>query len=133
MLKNIYLLLIFILGFFLTPSVTYACSKSSNNVAKECSIRELNKEKSHQKHIRDVKNNQCEKDHPCNSNNGSCNGKCGHSSCRCITFYSNYLFIPQYINTEYRSFSLENTQKFSYKKDYISSGFYFIWQPPKIS
>ena len=65
MLKNIYLLLIFILGFFLTPSVTYACSKSSNNVAKECSIRELNKEKSHQKHIRDVKNNQCEKDHPC--------------------------------------------------------------------
>jgi len=132
MTKKIYILLIVVLGFLLAPITTYACGKSSNKIEQHCS----SKKKSH-KHSADHKTVHKDdlgcKENPCDKHKGDCDGKCGHSSCHCVTFHPGSLFIPQYIDTEYKAFSVEREQKFSYTQAHISSGFHSIWLPPDIS
>ncbi|WP_091525515.1 hypothetical protein [Paenimyroides ummariense] len=63
-----------------------------------------------------------------------CGGKCNDSSCKCSTGTSLSLSaVPTRIYfTTKAAFADTKTQKFDFKNTYYSSGYFSIWQPPKI-
>ena len=121
MIKKIYILLIFIIGFALTPNLASACSAKAEKV---CCKKEKTKKI-------DSKN-CCKKAKQQSNDKEVCDGKCGDKSCHCPTIDSSFI-IPLFfqINNDFY-FSNEN-QKLSYVKTYVSSGFYNIWSPPNIN
>lgn len=123
MTKQIYILLIALLGFFLTPTLTYACSKSHTQTEKSCC---------------DKKTSQTDKNDCCKNksshnqkDNDGCEGKCGHSSCHCPTITLT-IALPFVSEMKHHIIVLEKLT-IGYTQSYISSGFHSIWQPPKIS
>ena len=116
-------MLIVVLGFFLTPTLTYACGKSHTQTEKSCC---------------DKKTSQTDKNDCCKNKNShnqkdndDCGGKCGHSSCHCPTV--SFSFIPSTPELKYNLLVVAQKQFFLYSDPYISSGYHSIWQPPKIS
>ena len=125
MAKSIYILLIFILGFALTPSVAMACGSKSE---KCCCCK---KEKSEPKHTK--KQSCCKKDQSHSEDKSDCGGNCGDKSCKCPT--SNFsLILPVLFEISYTNFDFSTEkQKFFPTETHLSSGFYSIWTPPNIS
>ena len=121
--RKFYILLLVMLGFFMMPSVAFACGtktemacckkeSSSETEGKEC----CKKEK---------KSNQ--------SSHDDCNGACKNISCSSSAIY---LGLTSVLNAELNKqiFSFSNKkQNYYYSEIFISSHFRSIWLPPKIS
>ncbi|WP_231121128.1 hypothetical protein [Epilithonimonas vandammei] len=113
---------LFCLVFFMIPSQSYACSKNSTKTEQSSCSKEKSKKSEHKKGYKGKK---------CKS--GNCDGGCSHSSCRCsASTTSLYLPIPIELKAK-NPFAEVKKQKLGFKEAYYSSGFFFIWLPPKIS
>ena len=113
-------IVILTLGFFLMPSMMYACGTTSE---KGCCKKEVSAKS---------EKNECCKNKSSNDKNNSCGGKCGHANCTSST--TNFSVISfyeiEFINNNF-DFS-SNKSKFHHSETYISSGFSSVWLPPKI-
>ena len=114
------LIIILTLGFFLSPTLSYACGTKTEKSCckKETSSKTENKDCCNGKHSKDKDN--------------SCGGKCGHSNCTTssVTFSIISFNEIQFKNNIF-DFSSEKP-KFYPSKTFISSGFTSVWLPPKI-
>ena len=125
MTKSIYILLIFVLGFALTPSVALACGSKSE---KCCCCK---KEKSDTKHSK--KQSCCKKEQSRSENKGDCDGKCGDKSCQCPPFDLGFS-LPVLVEINHNNFYFSTEKQESYHTEtHLSSGFYSIWSPPNIN
>lgn len=108
------------LGFFLLPTLSYACGTKAE---KSC----CKKEKTEKVEKKDCCNNKHSKD-----KDNSCGGKCGHSNCTTST--TNVSLISFYeIEFKNDSFDFSSEKsKFHHSEIFISSGFTSVWLPPKI-
>ena len=123
--KHISFVILFCLGFFLMPGISYACAKKSTKTEQSSCSNEKSKKSEHKK---GCKNKSCKK---CKSDN--CGGGCSHSTCRCGASTTS-LSLPAVIELRAKNhFAAAKKQKFAFKEAYYSSGFFSIWLPPKIS
>jgi hypothetical protein len=114
-------MLLVMLGFFMIPSIAFACGTKSE---KACCKKEAASQTK--------KMACCNKEKNSKSQEG-CNGGCKHVSC--TNFVVNLaLSSPIYVtvNSQLFSFSSEK-QNYYYSEIFISSDFRSIWLPPKIS
>lgn len=115
--KNLIYILLVLIGFFLTPSVTFACGKTSTNSS--CKT-EMNSDT--------CKMKCCKK----KSKDKPCDGKCGKSSCQ-IQTVSFGAIIPKLSEIKNNHLLvLTSKQVFYSVETNISSGFFYIWSPPNI-
>jgi hypothetical protein len=114
-------MLLVMLGFFMMPSVAFACGTKSE---KACCKKEASSETK--------KMACCDKGKSSKRHDG-CNGGCKHVSCT-SSVVSLALSSPLYvaINNQLFSFSPEK-QNYYYSEIFISSDFRSVWLPPKIS
>ena len=124
MTKQISILLIVMLGFFLTPTLTYACGKKTEKTEKSCCEKSPS-QTGETKECCKKSHSQDEKD------DDGCNGQCGNPSCHCPTINIS-ITLPIFSELKHSVFYVEKLN-FLYTETYISSGFHSIWQPPKIS
>mgnify|MGYP007002410068 FL=1 len=122
MTRFFYIALLTLIGFFLTPTDTYACGSKSENIENTCT-KQSNTE-TEKKDCCDTEKGQCGK------HGKDCDGKCGNPACHCPTNCTNFTI------TFFDGFSgitiIVNKPNFYYQDTYYSSGFLSIWQPPKI-
>lgn len=116
------LLIILTLGFFATPTLTYACGTSSTKAENSCCKKEK-EEKSNKK--------DCCKKHKSKKDIG-CDGKCNNSTCNCTTIP--FAFNLPFTTTFNVKINIAESKKlkFYHNETYLSSGFYSIWTPPNI-
>ena len=123
MIKRLHILiLILTLGYFLLPTLSYACSTKTE---KSC----CNTETTYKIEKKDCCNDKNSKD----KDNG-CEGKCGHPNCTSSTSI-NFSLISTF-DIDFNFFNLNfssEKQKFYNSKTFISSGFFSVWLIPKIS
>ena len=113
--------IILMIGFFLSPSFTYACGTKTEKI---CCKKETS--------LKDNEKDCCKKSEQSNKNQEGCSGKCGHSNCTTSTVSFSLISL---FEIEFKSnYFVFNTrkQKFYYNEANISSGFYSVWSPPKI-
>lgn len=113
-------ILLFILGLFLMPSVSFACEMKSEKVCctKEAPVKSEKK--------------ACCKDMPSDHEDKGCEGKCGHSNCTSAASTSSFAVLNDYsFPTNAFDFSTEK-QKFQNSKTFVLSGFSSLWLIPKI-
>ena len=120
--KRVYLLVFVIFGFFLMPTVTFACGSHSEKNS-------CNKENSANTEKMDC----CKNDnHSKNKNHSGCNGKCGNSNCTTSSVqFSLAFFEIKFINNNFDF--LKKGQSYFNSNNNLSSGFYSLWLIPKIS
>lgn len=113
--------IIVMLGFFLIPSTAFACGTETK---KSCCKEEI---------AAKAEKNDCCKNKQSKNQDEDCGGKCGNSNCTTsITQFNLVGFTELEFNTNFFDFENKN-QKFYYNETNISSGFYFVWLPPKIN
>jgi hypothetical protein len=121
--KKFYIVLLVMLGFFMTPSVAFACGTKAD---KSCCKKESSSEKD--------KKDCCKKEKKSNeSSHDGCNGACKDVTCSSSAFQLGLTssFYTE-LNNQVFSFSTEK-QNYYYSEIFISSHFRSIWLPPKIS
>lgn len=121
--KKFYILLLVMLGFFMTPSVAIACGIKTEKVC-------CNKESSSKKDKKEC----CKKKLSSNKDSHEgCKGACKNITCNSSSVYHGItsLFHTE-ANQQIFSFSTEK-QNYYYSEIFISSDFRSIWLPPKIS
>ena len=119
------LLIIFIIGFFSTPTLTYACGTKTDKTERFC----CKKNKSGK-----IERKDCCKNHKSKNskNKDGCGGKCNHPSCRYLGVHFAFnLHFPTELKTK-TCFSKSKKVKFYFQEAYCSSGFLYVWLPPKI-
>jgi len=119
------LLIILTLGFFATPTLTYACGTKSTKTEKSC-CKKSETEKNSKK--------DCCKNHKSKSDKdkNSCNGKCNNSNCSCPTDHCAFA-LPFWTETKVKTYFAESKKiKNYYNENYLSDGFRSIWTPPNI-
>lgn len=119
--KRLHILIILLtLGFFLSPTLSYACGTKTE---KSCCKKETTSK---------TEKKDCCKKKQSEDKDNSCGGKCGHSNCTSstINFSVILLYEIEFKNNNF-SFSPEK-QNFYYSKSFISSGYSTVWLPPKI-
>ena len=126
MIKKFHILLIILtLGFFATPTLTYACGTKSTKTEKYCCKKSETKES---------KEKDCCKNHKSKNDkeNNGCDRKCNNSNCSCPT--NNFAFaLPFGAQTKIKTYFAESKKANSYyNENYLSDGFVFIWTPPNI-
>lgn len=116
---HIYVILL-TLGFFLLPTLTYACG---NHSEKGCCKKEI---------ATKPEKKDCCKSNQSKDKNKDCGGKCGHSNCTnsSVNFSLISFFKIEFKNNNFEC-SLEKPE-FYHSKTFISSGFTSVWLPPKI-
>ena len=121
--KKFYIMLLVMLGFFMTPSVAFACATKTE---KAC----CKKESSSKKDQKDCCKKEKKSDE---SSHDGCKGACKDVSCGSSTIY---LGLTSAFYTELSNqvfiFSTKK-QNYYYSEIFISSHFRSIWLPPKIS
>ncbi|PRZ25063.1 hypothetical protein [Flavobacterium granuli] len=119
--KKFYILLLVMFGFFMMPSLAFACGTKTE---KAC----CKKESSSQTETPDC----CKKNKKSNeSSHSGCDGACKNISCSPVV----HLGLPSVFYEELNQtflFSKEN-QNYYYSEIFISSDFRSVWLPPKIS
>ena len=116
------LLIILTLGFFATPTLTYACGSKSTKTEKSC----CKQGKSNKKDCCKKSNSKSDKD-----NNG-CDGKCNNSNCSCPTTHFAFS-MPFWTELRAKTYFAESKKtKNYYNENYLSDGFVSIWTPPNI-
>jgi hypothetical protein len=112
---------IFLFGFFLMPIQAEACGMKSEK-------KKHTTEKSQTKSTDDCCGSQSDK-----KGKEGCNDKCSHSNCRCVTVIS-ILSSEKWNEIEVDCFNFSSKEESFYLHTAnLSSGFYTIWSPPKIS
>ncbi|KNB61174.1 MULTISPECIES: hypothetical protein [Chryseobacterium] len=126
---------LFGLGFLLLPTLTYACNDDVKSVqATAADKTEFNQDlkKSNSTFITRSYNKIDKSSDDCDCGKGCPDGKCSDMNCKCSLSCSFFLFIPASVqNIQSHNFS-DNKQNILYKGAFISSGFSFVWLPPKI-
>ena len=119
------LLIILTLGFFATPTLTYACGTKSVKTEKSC----CKKSKTEKNSKKDCCNKNKSKN---DKENKGCDGKCNHSNCSCPTAHHT-IALPFWteIKTKFH-FAESKKIKNYYNENYLSDGFISIWTPPNI-
>lgn len=120
MIRFYYIAVFALLGFFLTPTASYACSQKSNDTEMPC-CKDDNSETE--------KKGCCQKNDTDNESN-DCDGKCGNSSCHCPTSAISFI-VPDCTGFSQRISHITKPTNY-YGVTYTSSGFYSIWTPPNI-
>lgn len=123
MTRFIYIALLTLTGFLLTPTDTYACGakseKTENTNSKQSDTEKENKD------CCDTKKGQCSK------HGKDCDGKCGNPNCHCPTNGINFT-IPFFAQlSQVKVIFIK--PNFYYQETHYSSSFLSIWLPPKIS
>jgi hypothetical protein len=114
------IIIILTLGFFLIPTLSYACGTKSESgcCKKETTSKKEKKGSCCDKHTKDKKNN--------------CDGKCGNKNCT-TSSVNCWLISLNEVEIKNNCFAFASKkQKFHYLKTNISPGFYSIWLKPKI-
>lgn len=118
------ILIIFVLGFFGTPTSSYACGTKSTKTEKSCCKKNKESNKAEKK--------SCCKKKSANNSDG-CDGNCNDSDCSCPTTNSTVFALTFYTELyKQTTFPQNKISKSYYNETYLSSGFHSIWQPPKI-
>ena len=114
------LIIILTLGFFMLPTLNYACETKSE---KSCCKNEMSSKTTEK---------DCCKNKQSKDKENSCGGKCGHSNCTTSSVQFSLVFFDdiKFNNNDF-DFSSEKL-KFYHSETFISSGFYSIWLIPKI-
>ena len=113
------------LGFFATPTLTYACGTKSTKTEKSC-CKKSKSEKSSKKDC--CKKNKSHNDKDSND----CDGKCNNSNCSCSTVHFAFA-LPLYAEIKAKTYFAESKKtKLYYNENYLSDGFKSIWTPPNI-
>jgi hypothetical protein len=123
MTKKFHIVLVMVvMGFFLTPALTYACGMKSE---KSCCNKEISS--------KGDKKDCCKKDNDSKdkSHDGGCNGKCGHSNCTTSSVQFSLAFFEIKFKNNNFDFS-EKEQNYIHSETNLSSGFFSIWLIPKI-
>ena len=124
--KHISFVILLCLGFFLMPSISYACAKKVAKTEQASCSKEQSERSEHKSSCKDKSCKKCKDGH-------DCGGNCKHSSCRCGASTTS-LNLPIVIELKAKNlFAAAKKQKFGFKQAYYSSGFFSIWLPPKIS
>lgn len=122
-----YILFILFCGFLLNPVDSYACNSSKKNTAKKACC-ELIKDSQQE-------NNQLEKSccKKTNSEKKSCDGSCNSADCSITPSFTS--IIPFFVFNSSVSTELITSKKvnFFYLEKNISTHYFSIWAPPKIS
>ena len=120
--KKFHILLIVLLGFFLMPTLTFACE---NNSSKDSSSKETSSKMD--------KDDCCKNDsHSKTKNHEGCGGKCSHSKCGCASTCNTSVSINE-LNFNRNIFNcVSEKQNFYNYETSISSGFNSLWLIPKI-
>jgi hypothetical protein len=121
--KKFYIMLLVMFGFFMMPSIAFACGTKSE---KACCKKEVSS--------KTEKANCCNKEHSSkNKSHEGCNGACKNISCGGSTVHLGLtsLFHTD-LNNKNFSFSSKK-QNYYYSEIFISSDFRSVWLPPKIS
>lgn len=127
LIKHIGFTILLCLVFIVIPNNTYACAKKATGTEKKCCLQKTSV-KTEEKSC--CKTKKCKKD----KSLSDCNGTCSDSSCKCGTGTSLSLFgvpVRSYFITK-DHFADTEKQNFDFKNTYYSSGYFSIWQPPKI-
>ncbi|MBS4042017.1 MAG: hypothetical protein KGZ81_15625 [Flavobacteriales bacterium] len=122
MTRFIYIALITLIGFFLTPTDIYACGSKSENIENNCSK---------QTDTKAVKKGCCDTEKGrCSKHGKDCDGKCGNPNCHCPSNHTNFTipFLVKFSGIKL----IPNKPNFYYQDSFYSSGFLSIWLPPKI-
>lgn len=123
MTKKIHIVLIIaVIGFFLTPALTHACEMKPE---KACCNKEISS--------KGAKKDCCQKanDSKNKGQEGSCNGKCGDSNCTISSVQFSLAFFEIKFKNNNFAFS-EKEQNYNHSETDPSSGFHSIWLIPKI-
>jgi hypothetical protein len=119
------LLLILTLGFFATPTLTYACGTETTKTEKSC-CKKSKTEKNSKKDCCKKSNSKSDKE------NNDCDGKCKNSNCCCPTTHFAFA-LPFYVEIKGKTYFTEGKKtKLYYNENYLSDGFTSIWTPPNI-
>ncbi len=115
------IIIILTLGFFLSPTLSYACGTKTE---KSCCKKETTSK---------TEKKDCCKNKQSKDEDKSCGGKCGHSNCT-SSISINFSIISSYeINFKNNNFDFSTEKpKFYHSETFISSGFTSVWLPPKI-
>ena len=124
--------IVLVLGMLLAPKITLACDNMKSNSKMAC----CKKNKPTETHIKNccqikkiAKKSPTQK--PTEKTTNDCDD-CDQNYCSCAPITLSVV-IPAHFILENKAFNLTKApQKFSYSKAYVSSGFHFIWQPPKL-
>lgn len=110
------------IGFFLTPILTYACGKLAEKTEKSYCEKGLSKS--------DTKD--CCKSHSkSDKNDDGCGGMCKNPFCHCPTT-PHTVVLPIVAEMKHHYIFFEKVT-IVYTETYTSSGFCSIWLPPKIN
>lgn len=121
--KKFYAILLVMLGFFMMPSVAFACATKTEMA---CCKKESTSEKD--------KKDCCKKEKKQNErSHDGCKGACKDLTCSTSSFQLGLTStVYTELNNQIFSFSTEK-QNYYYSEIFISSDFRSIWLPPKIS
>ena len=127
--KKFYILLLVMLGFFMTPSVAFACGTKAE---KSCCKKESSSKKDKKECCKKEKTSSC---HSTSSKNKSEKNNCGDDCNKChscsVHFVMNYL-TPEFNSVLKPHFSDKKSNP-DYSNPYFSFSFQNIWKTPKIS
>lgn len=120
--KRLHLLIIILtFGFFMLPTLSYACGTKTEKAC--CKKETLSK----------IEKKACCTSNQSKEKDNGCGGKCGHSNCTSSTSLNFSMISSFEINFNNNSFGFsEEKSQFYNSKTFISSGFYHIWVIPKI-
>ncbi len=118
--KNFYIIILVLIGFFWMPSSIFACGMTSKKASCKSEMSAGN-----------CKMKCCQKKSKDKSDKG-CEGKCGKSTCQIQTVsFSAILYAFTEIKNNHFLVSTSK-QVFYNNETNPSDGFYFIWSPPNI-
>ena len=131
--------LLFVFGVLFAPAKILACEKMQNCTEMPCckktKISDTRVKNACHRTVSSSAKNNLVKKHPDNSQKEKTKkdcDDCDQSCCSCAPITLSFTLTPHFV-LENRTFNPSKaSQEFSYSKTYISSGFHFIWQPPKL-
>jgi hypothetical protein len=126
MIKTNYILLILYCGFLLNPIDSYGCNSSEKNSSKKTCC-ELNKDSQQNNK---VDKSCCKKT---KSEPKSCDGSCANSNCNITPAFSSIIPFFAFNSSVTIETIVSKKVNFFYLEKNISTHYFSIWCPPKIS
>jgi hypothetical protein len=124
--KMHYILFILFCGFLLNPIDTYACNSSKQtSIKKSCC--ELNKDSQQEK---EVEKSCCKSS---KSDKKPCDGSCNNSNCNVAPSFSSIISNFSFKINSSQERIVSQKVNFFYLEKNISTHYFSIWCPPKIS
>ena len=129
--SNRYCILLLLLGFFLTPALSYACDSDMDDTEMSCCAADQTFGQAPSGKVSaSCCSGEASGQETCG---GNCEGACGQSACSCPITHSNFALLVLSFDWEGNRcrYAFQKT-KFHDKEFYLSSGFNTVWLPPKI-